>query len=41
MFFCFSPPGDACVQQGGEGGVNIPGTDTAHPADLSGQLRSR
>jgi hypothetical protein len=56
MFFYFGPPRDACLQQGGEGGVNItaervqrlvmftpspPGTGTAHPADLSGQLQSR
>jgi hypothetical protein len=53
MFACFYPPRDACLQQGGEGGVNIaaqrlgcvvmftpspPGTGTARPADLSGQL---
>jgi hypothetical protein len=56
MFFCFYPPRDACLQQGGAGGVNTttprfgrsvmftplpPGTDTARPADLSGQLQSR
>jgi hypothetical protein len=23
MLFCFYPPRDACLQQGGEGGVNI------------------
>jgi hypothetical protein len=56
MFLCFCRPRDACLQQGGEGGVNVttqrvgrsvmftpspPGTDTARPADLSGQLQSR
>jgi hypothetical protein len=56
MCLCFCPPRDACLQQGGEGGVNAtaqrlersvmftpspPGTGTARPADLSGQLQSR
>ena len=52
MLLCFRPPLDACLQQGGEGGVDITTqrfersvmftpSGTARPADLSGQLQSR